>query len=442
MFGKLAYLKERLETSIWLIPISLCVVCATLGVLMLWLDRELLPRFQGLQVLEMRPASARQLLGVIAGSVISVGGVAFSVTMVALTLTSGQYGPKILRNFLEDSHTKLSLGLFLGTFIYALVVLAGLAEHDRPHLSVLAAVLLALLALIGFISFIHRTATDLQADKIVERIGGQLRAALATLAEEQQLAGRGSDTLPWRRRARGRRARMVAAQKRGYIQTIDYAALVRWCVANDCQLEVRERAGSFIVGGVCLFKVFGGDPESLEQAVEALDDHLVTGPIRTPVQDPEYPITQLSQLAARALSPGINDPGTAITCIDWFSLSLASVVDRDLPGRVFEDEKGVPRVLAKSTSFAGILKAIYAPLRQLAKSDVAVTASLTESLSRLAELTLREDRLGLLALHGTLIWQSVDTAALAAYDLADLKQRHRKLIALAARGRRWRAQGV
>ena len=150
MDKRLAYLRDRLDTSIWLIPACLCLMCMLLAVAMIWLDRRVLPGESAHALFVMSEASARQLFGVIAGSVISVGGVTFSVTMVALTLTSGQYGPKVLRHFLEGRDSKLSLGLFLGTFIYALLVLAGLSGIDRPYLTVLAAMLLALLALTGF----------------------------------------------------------------------------------------------------------------------------------------------------------------------------------------------------------------------------------------------------------------------------------------------------
>jgi uncharacterized membrane protein len=298
---------------------------------------------------------------------------------------------------------------------------------------VIAALLLAFLALASFIRFIHRTATDLQADKIIERIGGQLRSTLDGLVEEQTLAGRSNDTLPWRRVARRQRPYLVAANQRGYIQTIDYPGLIGWCFDNDYQLEVRARAGDFIIEGVCLFKVFGCQADPPEEAVSQLNRQVVTGPIRTPLQDPEYPVTQLNQLAARALSPGINDPGTAITCIDWFSLSLARLIDCDLPGCIFFDQDQNPRILAKTMDFSGITKAIYTPLRQFAKSEVAVTISLLESLARLAELTLRPDRLQTLAEHGHLIWEGAQGLSLCESDLRDVRQRYKKLQALTRR---------
>ena len=435
MLARLAYLRERLDTSIWLIPIGLCLLSGLLGILMLWLDRSLGPSGLGLSAFAMPLASARQVLGVIAGSIIGVGGVAFSVTMVALTLTSGQYGPKILRNFLEDRFSKVTLGLFLGTYVYTLIVMTGYAQLDSPRFTVLVSLLLAFLALIAFVGFIHRTATDLQADQIIHRIGAQLEQALLELAAEADLSDRTPATLAWRRAARSHRAFPVAASTGGYVQTIDYAGLVTWCVDHDCVLQVRARAGDFLVDGVSLFKVFGCGPEGLESAVEDLNARIVVGPIRTPTQDPEHATTQLNQLAARALSPGINDPGTAITCVDWFSLGLAKIVDRDIPGCVFLDQDKRPRLLARVSSFAGIMTAIYTPLRQFSNSENAFTVSLLESLSRLAELTRRADRLDLLTLHGEEIWSQIRRQPLSDYDLRDIHRRYAKLKSLVLVGR-------
>jgi uncharacterized membrane protein len=430
MLARLAYLRERLDASIWLIPIGLCLLSALLGILMLWLDRYLGPSGLGLAAFSMPLDSARQVLGVIAGSIIGVGGVAFSVTMVALTRTSGQYSPKILRNFLEDRFSKVTLGLFLGTYVYTLIVMTGYAELDSPRFTVLLSLLLAFLALTAFVGFIHRTATDLQADQIIYRIGGQLERALRELAAETDGSDRAPATLGWRRAARSRRAFPIAASTGGYVQTIDYGGLVAWCVEHDCVLQVRARAGAFVVKGICLFKVFGCAAEELENAVDELNAHIIVGPIRTPTRDPEHAITQLNQLAARALSPGINDPGTAITCVDWFSLGLAKIVDRDIPGCVFLDRDQRPRLLARLSSFSGIMNAIYTPLRQFSNSENAFTISLLEPLCRLAELTRRADRLSILTLHGEEIWDQIRRQPLSDYELRDIHRRYAKLRSL------------
>jgi uncharacterized membrane protein len=434
MRGRLAYIRERLSTSVWLIPIGLCVLGAVLGLLMLSLDRYLGPEGTSLAPLAISLDSARQVLGVIASSIIGVGGVAFSITMVALTLTSGQYGPKILRSFLEDGLSKVTLGLFLGVYVYTLIVLAGYSQTDRPQLTVVVSLVLAFSALVAFVGFIHRTATDLQADNIIHRIGRQLQRTLRDLVAEDARSGRLEATRTWRRAARGHRPLAVASTAAGYVQTIDYGGLIAWCVTNDCVLQVRTRAGDFVVEGLCLFKIFGYNAEGTEDVVEQLNASIVVGPLRTPVEDPEYAITQLNQLAARALSPGINDPGTAITCVDWFTLGLSRIVDHDLPGCVFLDEDKRPRLLARGTSFQGILKAIYAPLRQFSKSDVAVTARLLESLYRLGTLTRRSGRLKALAQQAEQIWHQARRQPVSDEDIQDLHHRYIRLRSLLSVG--------
>lgn len=425
--------REKLQISIWLIPVQLCLGALGLAMVLLWAERELDPLAFSFRTFAMPVASAREVLGVIAASVLSVGGVVFSVTMVALTLTSGQYGPKILRQFLGDNASKISLGMFLGTSLYCLVMLAAYEETDQPSITVIAALLLTIAALAGFIRFIHSTATDLQADRIIQLIGGELRQFFVQFSTGDGLGERCNDTLGWRRRARGHRPVLVAAEAEGYVQTVDYPALVKWCVDRDCVVLLRFRAGDFALKGNCLAKVFGAESRLHEDDATLLRSGVRTGDIRTPVQDPEYPITQLNQLTARALSPGINDPGTAITAIDWFTLAVAQIVDRDLPGKVFLDAAGTPRLLVRFTDFPGIVKAFYAPSRQFALGNIPVIIALLESLIRLAELTARRDRLEIIARHGRELSNSLERGSHMDYDLDGFKQRYARLEKLTRR---------
>ncbi len=427
-------LREQLKTSLWPIPITICLLMIGLALFVLSIERTLDYKLTFLDSFVMSVGSARQLLGVIAGAVLSVGGVAFSVTMVALTLTSGQYGPKILRQFLGDTAGKVSLGVYLGTCLYALVTLAAYVEGDRPRLTVLAALILMVLALAAFIQFIHRTATDLQADEIIRRIGGGLNSHLSQWAIHGLSPDTSNDTGPWRQLARGREAYTITAGKSGYLQAVDYAGLVDWCRDHGCVAMVSPRAGDFVLNSTAVCRFFGCEQATLAAAMPELQDYFITGPLRTPVQDPEYPITQLNQLAARALSPGINDPGTAVTCIDWFCMAVSCVVDRDLPGSVLSDGGGTPRLLVRLSGFRGILKSFYAPFRQFSRGNIPVVVSLLESLVRLALLTHRVDRLAALAAHGQLIWDAVCGQQLSKYDVQDVHQRYMHLMRVTGSG--------
>ncbi|MDX1595176.1 MAG: DUF2254 domain-containing protein [Gammaproteobacteria bacterium] len=432
MPGKFSYLRKRLESSIWFLPLCFCVASFALGVAMLQVDRALPNLVAGLGPLAMPVDSARQVLSVIAGSVITVGGVSFSITMVALTLTSGQYGPRVLRHFLEDNASKVSLALFLAAYVYALVVLTGFQETDRPHLTVIVALLLVLAALVGFIHFIHRIATDLQADQVIERIGVRLRSSLADLVELADEKGRSHDVAAWRRRARPGDRHSVPSTANGYVQTIDYPGLVGWCADHDARMLVRVRAGDFVITGEAVLTVYGPGRDTVEDATAELNTFLVTGPVRTAVQDPEFPIAQLDQVATRALSPGINDPGTAISCIDAYTVALAKIVDAEMPGNVLHDTDDEPRLLIRASRFDGLVKRVFSRMRQHVGHEISVRVSLLEALCRLASMTERRDRLALLGEHGRLIREAVDDDRLEPYDLDDIHQRFRRLEHLVA----------
>ncbi|NND69593.1 MAG: DUF2254 domain-containing protein [Halioglobus sp.] len=426
-----AIVSENLQTNVWLIPSALCAASMGLAWAVLAIEQFFKPELLGFTPGALSVAAARQIHGVIASSVFSIAGVTFSVTMVALSLTSGQYGPKVIRSYLEDSRSKFTLGLFLGTGLYSLSCLSSYETSDQPYLSVTVALGLTLLSLAGFIQFIHHTATDLQADKIVERIGCELSNSLTEFSGSSTRRQHCDDLLAWRRFSRGKRVTIFASSLSGYVQTVDYDAIMQWCEANNASVQVRVRAGDFILPGSCLLKLHSNAQDAGNTV--NVNKFFLLGPIRTSVQDPEYPITQLNQLAARALSPGINDPGTAITCVHGLAKGLAEVIDHDLPGKVVLDNAGTPRLLLRLTDFPGIVKAIYAPLRQMAHSEISVLISVLDSLVRLAALTTRVERLATLQRHADLLWTEIDKDQKATHDLADIAQRYNRLKKLTGR---------
>ena len=430
MKNRLLLLWDNLQTSIWPIPVLFCLVGLALAMLALSIERGLWPWVSEFSPLLMTVSAAREILSLITASVLSVGGVVFSMSMVALTLTSGQYGPKILRQFLSDNNSKISLGMFIGTSLYCLAVLSNYGDTDSPGLTVFVALLLTLLALASFIQFIHSIATDLQADKIVERIGSNLSQSFDEFCRAEDLPAMSHDIASWRRSARGLNRVSITTVGKGYILTINYAEIVRWCEENECTGMLRVRAGDFLLPGNYIMTIYTSEKTLSKNHEDQLRSFIHTGPMRTPVQDPEYPITQLNQLIARALSPGINDPGTAVTCIDWFSMAAARIIDCDLPGKVLLNAKNDPVLLIRFSDFAGIIKAFYAPARQFSASNIPVLISLLSSLLRLSELTRRPERLRELATHGHQLSKTIENCGHAEYDLQGFRQRYGKLKAL------------
>ena len=430
---RLYYLLRQLKASIWLLPLLLCLVSAPIAALMLWLDTRLLVWYPTLATHAMTVESARSLLTVIVGAVISVGTVAFSVTMVALTLTSGQYGPKVIRHFLDDNGTKLSLGSFLGAFVYAMILLAAYRSEDAPQVSVLFALIYTLLVVVSFIHFIHNTAVDLQADEIIERLGRSLQDTLTRLVAETE-AQRNWQTLRWRRKARGRSQFEIPSRQEGYVQAIDYEALLDLCAEHDLAIRISVRAGDFIIRGSALFKVFAADSLEVEQReIEVAMRNLVTtGRLRTAMQDPEYPMTQINQIAARALSPGINDPGTAVSCIDTLTLALSAIVEEEFGGCVFYDQDDEARLLARSVGKRELFSEAFATIRRLSGTNSTLWIRQFQALEQLARLHIDRGTRALIDILRKQMWDAVPLARIDRVESMRVFEAHNRLRLLLA----------
>ncbi|MEO6663743.1 MAG: DUF2254 domain-containing protein, partial [Rubrivivax sp.] len=275
-------------------------------------------------------AGASQVLSTIAGSAITIAGTVFSMTLVALTLASSQLGPRLLRNFMRDRVNQVVLGTFISTFVYCLVVLRTIRRQDEdmfvPHLAVTLGVVLALASLAVLIYFIHHVAVSIQADTMVTRVGAELldnidrlfpqTDPLARLRDRRGRADRQAGTADATRGAAAQirlpagfdeRADTVASPVDGYLQQVDVMELVVLAKAEGLQLRLERQPGQYLITGQPLLRVW--PPGRVDDALrERLLDACVSGDQRTAVQDFEFVVCQLVEVAVRALSPGINDP--------------------------------------------------------------------------------------------------------------------------------------
>lgn len=424
-----AYYRDWARTRFWLIPATMCLAALSTALLCLYVDRNvdqmrpLLPSFT------LDTQSARNLMGIVATSVIGVGGVSFSITMVALSLTSGQYGPKVLRQFLSSYSSKISLGMFFSTAIFSIAVFVGIGSGEVPRLSVLVAIGLAGTSLIEFMRFVHRTTSDLQADKIIQRLGVELKEHLHALAilGSQNDTSRSSRTEQWRRSSRSLRCASLKSTVGGYIQTIDHAGLLLLLESKDATAILTIQPGDFLVSGETLLRMRSATSIDTQELEEELGKIVTTGPVRTAVEDPQFPITQIQQIAARALSPGVNDPGTAISCIDSLTQALTEIVDARLPGAVLADSKGKHRLLTKALSFPALIDFTFSPTRLLIGANLTVADCLLHSLERLARITTCSGRREVLCRQGTLLMERIRREELSDYDTRELERMYQRL---------------
>jgi uncharacterized membrane protein len=339
---------------------------------------------------------ASLVLSTIAGSMITIAGVVFSMTLVALSLASSQLGPRLLRNFMRDTRNQVVLGAFVATFLYCVLVLRTIRRAEEvvfvPHLSVTVGVLLAIVSLGVLIYFIHHVSISIQADEVVARVSNELIDGIDRLFPEKMghgaphpadvLAGAG---LP---AAFDLEARPVGSAEDGYLQSIDPDALMALAKDENAIFRLERRPGQYVVMGCPLVTVWPGDrlTETLE---ERINSAFILGHQRTAAQDIEFPIHQLVEIAVRALSPGINDPFTATTCVDRLGSALHRLAQREMPSPFRLDEQDRLRVVAPRVSFPEIVNTSFGPIRQYARSSAVVTIRLLETIAVIAGATHR-----------------------------------------------------
>lgn len=334
---------------------------------------------------------ARGVLSTVAGSVMTVISIVFSLTISVLAQTSSHYGPRVLRNFTSDRAVQFTLGTFIATFIYCLLVLRTIRSVEElsfiPYLSVNIGVALALASLAVLIFFIHYVSQSIQAEILIADVGQDFQSALPLLLPDhsaQEDHHKEDDTNEdGTKEDHWKHALAIASQQNGYLQRLDEAQLMRLAKRYDLQLRLEKRPGEFISRGAPL--LWALPPSRVTNKTQSdLCRCFVIGSHRTPHQDALYSLQQLVEIAAHALSPGINEPYTALTSIDWIGASLHSAVNRQFPSPLRYDETGKLRILARTLSFDEMVHTSLDSIRRYGAGYPDVLAALLEVIRSLA----------------------------------------------------------
>lgn len=322
----LSVLYTRLRAAFWLVP-ALCVLAAAVAAPSVAAVDRAYSRTGGL-FFAGGSQSAEQILGVIASSVLTFAGLVFSITIVALQLASTQFSPRVLRSFLRDRHTQVGLGVFVGTYTYALLTLREVRGPDVqgavfvPGLGVSVGVALALASVATLMVFIHHMAQSVRVVVVIERIMHETVHALDALYPED------ADAAPAGTPVAGRQRTMVSRHT-GVLAYIDVADLVDFASDHDLTVELLVEAGTYVIAGQPLFTVTvsGADGDT---ALDHLHSLVGFESERETGQDPAYGFRQLVDIAEKAISPAVNDPTTAVQCLDRLHAMLRRIVRRPL----------------------------------------------------------------------------------------------------------------
>ncbi|MBD2185628.1 DUF2254 domain-containing protein [Aerosakkonema funiforme] len=428
---KLLKLWDSLHTSYWFVPTLMAIIATALAIAMLTLDRVDLsgPIEQLGWVYTGGPEGARTVLSSIAGSMITVAGTVFSITLVALQLASSQFGPRLLRNFMQDTGNQVVLGTFIATFIYCLLVLRTIRGEDYdvfvPQISVTVGIVLAIVSIGVLIYFIHHASTSIQASHVISEVGNELDKAIERLFPEKigqdtKHIGRQIDEIPT---SFDREACAIVAVCSGYLQAIDDNKLMEIAQQKDLLLRLNYRPGKFIFRGTKLVMVWPGKLVN-EKLAKEINSAFILGRQRTEQQDVEFLVNQLVEIAVRAISPGVNDPFTAIQCIDQLSAALCCLAEREFPSPYRYDDDNKLRVIADATTFVHLTDAAFNQIRQYSKPDVAVVIRLLEAIAIIATHTQNKNHRDVLLRHAETIKRSSDREISEEYDRFCIQERY------------------
>ncbi len=381
--------------------------------------------------------AGRQVLIAIAAAVITVVGVVFSITILALTLASQQFGPRMMRNFIRDLGNQVTLGVFVGTFTYSVLALGTITSDPRgdfvPHLSITVAEALLLVDVAVLIYFIHHIAKSIQLPEVIGGIARDLMRAIDAEFPVQvgdSVAAQpvsGELTVPELRQLVAARGEAVRSEDSGYLQFVGYGQLVDIASRIDAVIRLDHRPGHFIVAGRPLATVWPAD--QADQVRAALAKANVTGPHRTLTQDPVFAIDQLVEIAIRALSPAVNDTFTALTCIDWLSAGLRRVSGRALSEGVYRDRLGRIRLIEFDPSYSRMINRAFDKIRQCAQGMPAVIIRLMDAVGAVMEQTTSIEQRQVLARQAEMILRVSEASVTEVNDRADIRARYERVMA-------------
>ena len=346
---RLAAAVERLRSAIWPVPAAMAVGAMLLSAVTLSLDHARPDdAASSLFLYGGDAARARGLLGAIASALLTFTGLVFSVTMLVLQLASSQLSPRVMRTFLQDRGNQVVLGVFVGTLVYAMLTRRAVRSPPDafvPGLSIWVALLLLLGSVGAFIYYIHHMANAIRATQVMDRVTGETRSAIAARYPDSI-----AEQVPIPLAPRSGPTRLVRAGRSGSLEAIDIERLVRLADEGDARLEVVVPVGGWVAGGTPLVRVWA---DGAKPADGPLQDALSIVLERTVAGDPGFGIRQLVDIALRALSPGINDPTTAIQSIDRIHSMLRDLLGRAIPGPGMIDPTG--RVVVHRPTWDGFV---------------------------------------------------------------------------------------
>jgi len=385
-------------------PLTIALILGCAGAFLSWLEEEFPATSAWVPTVlfpsHADPQVAQVILAGIAASIMTVVSIVFAILLMTLTLASMQFSPRIIVSFSRDRVTQWTLGIFLGTFLYCLAALPAarsLPYPFAPVATVLGAMVLALVCVGLLLFFIHHISQAISVNHIVDRIADETEAMIDEIMPWPHLLNHHvKDAEPLRPNPS---EVAVLSHDSGYIRFVDTRRLVALAKHYHVTIRVLRRVGHFVPAGIPLTMVSKGNrlpPEGTAELLAAFD----FGPTRTLQQDVEFGVLQIVDVALKAISPAVNDPTTAINCIDQLSRVLIRFASREPPEELLYDPPGIVRASIGWIHFERLLEAAFEQIRMYSKTDVAVSLRLLRALGDIAASTPDPEFRRILVEHG------------------------------------------
>jgi uncharacterized membrane protein len=329
------------------------------------------------------PQVAQIILATIAGSIMTVVSIVFAILLMTLTLASMQFSPRILLSFVQDRVTQWTLGIFLGTFAYCMAALPAARSFPRPFApvaTVTCAMVLAVSCVAWLVFFINHISQAISVNHIVDRIARDTERVIDDIMSYTKRYDHEPAGVPF---DDNKREIPVDSAVSGYIRYVDSGRLLHLARAFRLRVRILRRVGHFVPEGVALFAVSPQerlDPERIRDLRSAFD----IGPARTMQQDVEFGVIQIVDIALKAISSAVNDPSTAITCVDQLGRILIRFISRHAPVSLLCNPPHVVRVIVPWIGTDSLLDTAFEQIRHYSTSDIAVSLRILRALDDIA----------------------------------------------------------
>jgi uncharacterized membrane protein len=388
MLKRLTLLIQTALNSFWFVPAMM-----VLGAVALFMATSAIDDIVDLKPLDryglpfsIDESGARELMATLAGSLITVASLVFSMTLVALTVAAGNIGARLLVRYMQNKTIQLTLGLFLAGFVFAILTLSVVGDgRPVPRLTVVMSMVLAIGGFLWLAYAFHDLARTIQVDRALDRLSAALRKGIGDLRDAKTIRGR-LNLPPGEPLA-------VAAVRSGYVESVNKGTLLNEAQAHDLKIEVLVKPGVLVLKGEPLMHVYLQDSSEKinENGERALRGAVILSGFRTDIDDPFFCLRLINEIALRALSPGINDLYTAMACIDNMAEGIAYLLDVGLPGNLLLNKDGVALVRLSPYDLDDFLDGAFDEVRRSAAPHPSIMARLVDRIGRLMELTDEEE---------------------------------------------------